>query len=144
MHAGARDKVLICCPSINTHSLFLFLFSPWYKLSSNEFLYSDNRPAAGSQPSSTLAFTVLVGLSEGYLILFHLQMLADAHRCGAGVNNIAGPAIPSSSVATHHEQMISCLDCQGEELFIIQVGLRGLHTKYLKITLARQNLSQSH
>ena len=44
----------------------------------------------------------------------------------------------------HHAQMISCLDCRGEELFITQVGLRGLHTKYLKITLARQNLSQSH
>ena len=67
VHIGARDKVLICCHSINTHPLFLFLFSSCYKLSSNEFLYSDCRPASGSQPSSTLAFIVLVGLSEGHL-----------------------------------------------------------------------------
>lgn len=78
VHIGARDKVLTCCRSINTHPLFLLLFSPCYKLSSNEFLYSDCRPASGSQPSGTLAFIVLVGLSEGHLTQFHLQMLTDA------------------------------------------------------------------
>lgn len=78
VHTGAMDKVLICCRSINTHPLFLFLFSPCCKLSSNEFLYSDSRPASGPQPSGTLAFIVLVGLSEGHLTQFHLQMLMDA------------------------------------------------------------------
>ena len=78
VHIGATDKVLICCCSINTHALFLFLFSPCCKLSSNEFLYSDSRPASGPQPSGTLAFIVLVGLSEGHLTQFHLQMLTDA------------------------------------------------------------------
>lgn len=34
--------------------------------------------------------------------------------------------------------MRSCLGCLGDELFITQVGLQGLLTKYLKITLARQ------
>ena len=77
VHIGARDKVLICCRSINTHPLFLFLFSPCCKLSSNEFLSSDSRPASGSQPSGTLPFIVLVGLSEGHLTPFHLQMFTD-------------------------------------------------------------------
>lgn len=80
MYPRARDKVLICCHSsstVNSCPLFLSLFSPCYEISSNEFPSSDNRPDSGSHPSGTLAFIVLMGLSEGHLTLFHLQMLTD-------------------------------------------------------------------
>lgn len=53
------------------------LFGPWSEISSNEFPSSDNRPSSGSYPSGTLAFIVLMGLREGHLTLFHLQMLTD-------------------------------------------------------------------
>lgn len=72
VHPGARGKVLVC-----RRPRFLSLFSPRSEISSNEFLSPDNRPNSGSHPSGALAFIVLVGLSEGHLTLFHLQMLTD-------------------------------------------------------------------
>lgn len=125
-HPGARGNVLICCRSTNP-ALSFFLSSGLGLRSLMNFFPLTTGPILAPIQAAPLAFIVLMGLSEGHLTLFHLQMLTDLAR--ALITPQAWPfhlhqgrAPLAARCTVHGARCTGAASAVGDELFIRQAG----------------------